>query len=84
MSSPTSLANVQSKWVPEVQHYRPGTPMILLGLKGDLRFSGYYASTSDDVQPGSEEEALQVVDLAAAEQMARDIGNCISTLDITF
>ena len=78
VNSPTSLANIRTKWAPEVGHYCPGTPIILLGLKGDLRFSGHRAERrdeSDDVQPGSEVKEQQVVDVGAAERMARDVGN---------
>jgi len=34
---PTSLANVQDKWFPEVAHFCEGTPLILVGTKIDLR-----------------------------------------------
>ncbi|THU85425.1 hypothetical protein K435DRAFT_843281 [Dendrothele bispora CBS 962.96] len=34
---PTSLANVQDKWYPEVAHFCQGTPLILVGTKIDLR-----------------------------------------------
>jgi len=34
---PTSLANVQDKWFPEVAHFCEGTPLILVGTKTDLR-----------------------------------------------
>jgi len=34
---PTSLANVQDKWHPEVAHFCEGTPLILVGTKTDLR-----------------------------------------------
>ncbi|KAF2239997.1 ras-domain-containing protein [Viridothelium virens] len=34
---PNSLENVMDKWYPEVLHFCPTTPMILLGLKSDLR-----------------------------------------------
>ncbi|ESK83939.1 rho1p [Moniliophthora roreri MCA 2997] len=34
---PTSLANVQDKWYPEVAHFCEGTPLILVGTKIDLR-----------------------------------------------
>eukprot|EP00117_Sycon_ciliatum_P004051 scpid42668/ scgid8577/ Rho-related protein racA len=36
-SSPSSLANVAPKWIPELQHFSPGAPRILVGLKTDLR-----------------------------------------------
>ncbi|CAA7269383.1 unnamed protein product [Cyclocybe aegerita] len=34
---PTSLANVQDKWYPEVSHFCPSTPLLLIGTKTDLR-----------------------------------------------
>jgi GTPase SAR1 family protein len=35
--SPSSLENVQEKWVPELRHYCPNIPFILLGTQVDLR-----------------------------------------------
>ncbi|XP_065895311.1 ras-related C3 botulinum toxin substrate 1-like isoform X3 [Dysidea avara] len=35
--SPASLENVRTKWNPEVSHYCPNTPVILVGTKLDLR-----------------------------------------------
>ncbi|KAF2188209.1 ras-domain-containing protein [Zopfia rhizophila CBS 207.26] len=34
---PNSLENVMDKWYPEVLHFCPTTPIMLLGLKSDLR-----------------------------------------------
>lgn len=34
---PVSLENVETAWVPEIKHYSPGVPYILIGLKSDLR-----------------------------------------------
>ncbi|KAF9891844.1 Rho GTPase [Aspergillus nanangensis] len=34
---PASLENVMDKWYPEVLHFCPTTPLILVGLKSDLR-----------------------------------------------
>ncbi|KAI9640621.1 RHO4 protein [Ciborinia camelliae] len=34
---PNSLENVTDKWYPEVLHFCPYTPLILVGLKSDLR-----------------------------------------------
>ncbi|KAJ4332822.1 RHO4 protein [Didymella glomerata] len=34
---PNSLENVMDKWYPEVLHFCPTTPLMLLGLKSDLR-----------------------------------------------
>jgi small GTP-binding protein len=35
--SETSFQNVKNKWRPELAHHSPNTPMILVGLKNDLR-----------------------------------------------
>eukprot|EP01089_Gocevia_fonbrunei_P013816 TRINITY_DN362_c0_g2_i1.p1 TRINITY_DN362_c0_g2~~TRINITY_DN362_c0_g2_i1.p1 ORF type:complete len:196 (+),score=53.36 TRINITY_DN362_c0_g2_i1:88-675(+) len=35
--NPTSYENVTSKWYPEVQHFCPNIPIILVGTKYDLR-----------------------------------------------
>jgi len=35
--SPISLENVEAKWCQELNNYCPGTPIILVGTKSDLR-----------------------------------------------
>ena len=35
--SPSTFANVTSKWLPELRHHCPDTPIILVGTKIDLR-----------------------------------------------
>ena len=37
ISRPSSLDNVQDKWISEVRHFCPGQPIFLIGLKLDLR-----------------------------------------------
>lgn len=37
VSSPSSFENVRAKWVPELSHHAPNTPMLLVGTKIDLR-----------------------------------------------
>ncbi|XP_055339618.1 ras-like GTP-binding protein Rho1 [Paramacrobiotus metropolitanus] len=37
VDNPTSLQNVSEKWSPEVRHFCPGIPVILVGNKTDLR-----------------------------------------------
>ncbi|CAD7088278.1 unnamed protein product [Hermetia illucens] len=32
-----SMFNVKQKWIPEIKHYCPNTPYILVGTKTDLR-----------------------------------------------
>ncbi len=35
--SPASLENVYAKWYPEVHHYIPDVPIVLVGTKVDVR-----------------------------------------------
>ena len=37
ISSPDSLENIPERWVPEVKHFCPKVPVVLVGLKKDLR-----------------------------------------------
>ena len=37
LTSQTSYENVREKWFPEIREYCPTTPIILVGLKQDLR-----------------------------------------------
>mmetsp|Transcript_8841 Transcript_8841/g.7900 ORF Transcript_8841/g.7900 Transcript_8841/m.7900 type:complete len:185 (+) Transcript_8841:116-670(+) len=40
VNSQTSFENVKAKWYPEIQHYAPGVPFILVGTKQDTRNKG--------------------------------------------
>ena len=37
VDSPDSLENIPEKWTPEVKHFCPNVPIILVGNKKDLR-----------------------------------------------
>ena len=37
IDSPDSLENIPEKWTPEVKHFCPNVPIILVGTKKDLR-----------------------------------------------
>merc|ERR1712227_365345 len=37
IDSPNSLQNIPEKWVPEVKHFCPNVPIVLVGNKKDLR-----------------------------------------------
>ena len=38
IDSPDSLENIPEKWTPEVRHFCPTVPIVLVGNKKDLRF----------------------------------------------
>lgn len=59
----TSLENVKSKWVPELQHYCPGVPFLLIGTKLDLR------NVAD-----SDEKPKELISVDEGVKMAKDIG----------
>ncbi|CAH8449214.1 unnamed protein product [Schistosoma turkestanicum] len=37
IDTPDSLANIPEKWIPEIKHFCPNVPIILVGNKKDLR-----------------------------------------------
>lgn len=37
MSSPASFEAVRTKWIPEITHFAPGVPWVLVATKIDLR-----------------------------------------------
>ena len=37
VNTPNSLENIHAKWVPEVQHFCPDVPFLLIATKKDLR-----------------------------------------------
>lgn len=37
VSNPVSLSNISEKWFPEVKHFCPNVPILLIGTKKDLR-----------------------------------------------
>jgi small GTP-binding protein len=40
IDSPDSLDNIHDKWLPEISHFCPGVPVVLVGTKSDLRRDG--------------------------------------------
>ncbi|KAK5798803.1 P-loop containing nucleoside triphosphate hydrolase protein [Linnemannia elongata] len=67
VDTPDSLDNVTSKWIQEVQVHCPETPVILVGMKKDLR-DDQAAST------GAEAKTTRFVTTAEAERVAAEIG----------
>ncbi|KAJ1958853.1 hypothetical protein DL89DRAFT_270412 [Linderina pennispora] len=69
VDSPDSLENVQEKWIGEVLEYAPGVPVLLVGLKEDLRRDENIIRqlAKDGQQPTTREEALNVAKAVGAQ-----------------
>eukprot|EP00298_Acanthocystis_sp_HF-20_P014104 c20637_g1_i1.p1 GENE.c20637_g1_i1~~c20637_g1_i1.p1 ORF type:complete len:193 (-),score=91.50 c20637_g1_i1:175-753(-) len=65
--SKSSFENVKAKWMPEISHHAPGTPIILVGTKSDLRND---SKMIDNLR--SKGQAM--VTKEEAESMAKSIG----------
>ncbi len=67
IASPESFESVRAKRHPEINHHCPGTPIILLGTKLDLRDN---PGTLDSLQQGE----LTVITQAQGQNLASQIG----------
>lgn len=58
--NPASFANAKAKWIPEIQHHCPNTPVLLVGTKLDLRedTSTLDKLRSKNMQPITYEQGL--------------------------
>lgn len=67
INNPDSLENINEKWAPEIAHFCPKVPIILVGNKGDLRNDPAALETmaKNNIKPVTTEDA---------ERMARIIG----------
>ncbi|KAI3780950.1 hypothetical protein L2E82_10944 [Cichorium intybus] len=63
--SKASYENVSKKWIPELRHYAPGVPIILVGTKLDLR---------DDKQFLSDHPGAVPITTAQGEELKKLIG----------
>lgn len=65
--SPSSFENVKTKWYPEISHHAPGTCIILVGTKLDLR-------TDPDTLAQLSQRRQSPITYMQGVQMAKDIG----------
>jgi len=69
IDSPDSLENIPEKWTPEIRHFCPDVPIILVGNKKDIR--------GDDAAVNEMRKLnQQPVDFPAGQKMAEQIGAC--------
>lgn len=68
---PNSLDNVLDKWYPEVLHFCPYTPLILVGLKSDLRHKKTCVEMlkTQGLTPVTSEQAMAVAKKMGAQYM---------------
>ncbi|KAK2025617.1 ras family protein [Colletotrichum caudatum] len=68
---PNSLENVMDKWYPEVLHFCPYTPLVLVGLKSDLRFKKTCIDMlkTQGLTPVTQEQGLAVARKMGAQYM---------------
>uniref|UniRef100_A0A8C8ZC33 Ras homolog family member C n=1 Tax=Prolemur simus TaxID=1328070 RepID=A0A8C8ZC33_PROSS len=65
IDSPDSLENIPEKWTPEVKHFCPNVPIILVGNKKDLRKAGTWRTGS-----------VPLATLSAQPRPRRGFGRC--------
>jgi small GTP-binding protein len=58
--SQASLDAIQEKWHPEVKHYIPDVPFVLVGTKIDLRAEGAPDPITGDIAPVTKEDAQKL------------------------
>ena len=63
--SKASYENVSKKWIPELRHYAPGVPIVLVGTKLDLR---------DDQQFFIDHPGAVPITTAQGEELRKQIG----------
>jgi Ras-related C3 botulinum toxin substrate 1 len=63
--SRASYENVSKKWIPELRHYAPGVPIVLVGTKSDLREDRHYLANHLGATP---------ITTAQGEELRKQIG----------
>ena len=76
IDSPDSLENIPEKWVPEVKHFCPNVPIVLVGNKKDLRTDSYTIKELSRTKQSP-------VSYNDGESMAQRIGAKVSTIKKT-
>uniref|UniRef100_A0A673U1A7 Ras homolog family member A n=1 Tax=Suricata suricatta TaxID=37032 RepID=A0A673U1A7_SURSU len=66
MDSPDSLENIPEKWTPEVKHFCPNMPIILVGNKKDLRNDEHTRRELAKMKPVKPEEGRDMANRIGA------------------
>ena len=67
---PSSFTNIKDRWIPELRKHCPAVPIILCGLKVDMR-------EHDATLKKLKEQGLTPITKEMGEQMSKEV-NCIS------
>jgi len=67
LCSPSSFENVKQKWHPEVTHFNPKTPIVLVGTKLDLR-------ENPETIESLKENNLEPIPYEQGEKLAKEVG----------
>lgn len=62
IDSPAAFENIPNKWIPEARHFCPNVPIVLVGLKKDLRNdeSTIKQLKKDEQKPVSRRDAVEM------------------------
>ncbi|KAF7806112.1 rac-like GTP-binding protein ARAC8 [Senna tora] len=69
--SRASYENVFKKWIPELQHFAPGVPVVLVGTKLDLREDKHYLLDHPGLVPVTTEQNVKSVFDAAIKMVIK-------------
>nr|CAB3265570.1 RhoA protein [Phallusia mammillata] len=67
IDSPDSLENISEKWMPEIKHFCPNVPILLIGNKKDLR-------NDDEIRKELAQSKQEPVRSEQGQRMATTIG----------
>jgi small GTP-binding protein len=68
---PTSFININSKWYPEINHYCPGVPFMLVGTKYDLKNDAFVSThmKNRNLNIVTQEDAQQLCNSISAKMV---------------
>ncbi|KAG5679662.1 hypothetical protein PVAND_009217 [Polypedilum vanderplanki] len=65
IDNPLSLERIKSRWIPEIHHYCPNIPIVLVGCKLDLRNNEKSTTFKEGREMASEIKALKYFECSA-------------------
>lgn len=68
VNSQTSFENVRHKWLPEIRHFCPDVPVLLVGCKADLRSSHTGCIPIDAIEKEAKDLGVRYVETSSLTQ----------------